>query len=366
MEALIITKTEEFQRLKPEWDALLEESGQNNLFLDFNWLFCRWHFLEQQSSLFIIITRDKGRLVGIAPFMILKKGRLPRLAFIGEGISDYEDVIATGDIKKREEIILSIFTVIEKSKLWNIFQLKGIQEDSPNLPIFKKLCAEYRKKINIFIHSHRDGAPYIKINEKWESYCGRLRKKIIADSKRQKNRLEKDFPGIRFEHISDASQAQNCLGELAKFHRLIRKKKNNHSIFDEDKNLNFFRELAVMMLKSGKFIFSVLRTEKQLAALHMGFADKDIFYYYIPAYNPEFGRYSIGRLLLIELMKYVFEHNFQRFDFMLGQEDYKQEWAANVQNLYFINAFSGGLPANIASLFTATKLRAKKILGKKW
>lgn len=366
MESSVITNSERFKNLQKDWDTLLEKSETSNIFLTFDWLFCRWHFLENDNSLFIVTITDNGDIVGIAPFMLAKKGRFVELGFIGKGVSDYEDIIVSGDQKKREEIIVLILETIRHSKAWNVFQLKGIPQDSPNLIVFKRLQSNYKEKMMILMDSHHDGAPYIEINQDWESYCNTLRKKFVADSRRQKKRLEKDFPEVKLEHVFEPDEAEYLLSGLLELHKHIRNVKNTQSIFDSEENRLFFHRITKDMLKINKLIFSALKIDKEVAALHMGFIDKNVFYYYIPAYNQKFSQYSIGRLLLLELVKYAFEQGFSRFDFMLGEEDYKQEWTTKNQELYFINIFSQTLSGNIAFFLSIFKLKIKKLLGRKW
>lgn len=357
MESSVVTSTEEFKNLEAAWSALLEKSSQDNIFLDFNWLFSRWQNLKGKNHLFIVIIRDKDEIAGIAPFMLFKKGGLPTLAFIGTGVSDYEDIITSGDQQKREGIVSAVINALQKNQSWSAFHLKGIRADSLNLPAFKKLFS---------LQGHRDGAPYIGIERKWEEYCAGLRKKLVSDSKRQKNRLESDHPGMSFEHITDVRQAHGYLDKLAGFHREIRKKKKTKSIFENHTNMAFFREAIDTMLPQNKLVFSVLKSGRQIAALHMGFSYCNTFYYYLPAYNPLFAKYSIGRLLLAELVKYAFTSGFRRFDFMLGQEDYKEQWTTENTSLYFINAFSSRPAGRMAMAISAMKLKAKKALGRKW
>ena len=55
----------------------------------------------------------------------------------------------------------------------------------------------------------------------------------------------------------------------------------------------------------------------------------------MPTYEGgEWVRYSTGRLLLLELIKWSIENGLKYFDFTIGGEAYKKEWCDIEDNLY--------------------------------
>ncbi len=67
-------------------------------------------------------------------------------------------------------------------------------------------------------------------------------------------------------------------------------------------------------------------------AAHLGLQCLDRLHYWFPAYDPEFGRYSFGQLLLLELIREGIEHGVRHVDLGKGESRYKNELAtAHIQ-----------------------------------
>jgi CelD/BcsL family acetyltransferase involved in cellulose biosynthesis len=59
--------------------------------------------------------------------------------------------------------------------------------------------------------------------------------------------------------------------------------------------------------------------------------DRDTFYYYLPAWEPSLARLAPSSLLLAHLIERAYARGLKRFDFMLGDEPYKADWATETR-----------------------------------
>jgi CelD/BcsL family acetyltransferase involved in cellulose biosynthesis len=57
------------------------------------------------------------------------------------------------------------------------------------------------------------------------------------------------------------------------------------------------------------------------------------FYYWIPAYDPEFNVLSPGRLMLHFMLRECYDRGGREFDFLVGDEDYKWHYATHVRRV---------------------------------
>src|ERR1022692_4320992 len=100
MQAQEIENAVEFDSLRGEWNALLERSSANGVFLTWEWLRTWWKQLAERRKLSIVAIRSEGQLVGLAPLAIRPAG-IKRFfpfrcrEFLGSGTagSDYLDLI---------------------------------------------------------------------------------------------------------------------------------------------------------------------------------------------------------------------------------------------------------------------------------
>src|SRR5438034_687859 len=96
----VVEQAARFRDLRQEWNALLQASASDCLFLTWEWLYTWWQCLSGKNSLFLLLVRFGEELVAIAPMMIRPR-QLTRLLpfqtleFLGTGSagSDYLDLI---------------------------------------------------------------------------------------------------------------------------------------------------------------------------------------------------------------------------------------------------------------------------------
>lgn len=366
MKAVIIREISEFKKLEKDWNFILSNSSIENVFLTFEWQFSWWQHFKHRYLLYIILVLDKNQIVGIAPLMLSKQYGFRQLRFISGPNADYEDIITTGDVKKREEIIAIIIETLGTSKDWDMFRLEGIRGSSPNFILFSNIS---RKKNNLKVsfQAHKDGAPYIPITESWEEYCFKLRKKFLSDTKRQLSKLTKEDNLLFSENIVDKSKIPPLLNTLMEFHKARHKSLGHRSIFEDKVICNFFGEVADVLFDKGWLDLRFIQINNAIIALHLGFRYRDIFYYYFPTFSNEFRQYSVGRLLLFDLIFKCFSNNIKQFDFMAGREDYKNEWNPRIEPLYFLSIYHKTVLGYMAYLnFDKIIIGLKALLGKKW
>jgi hypothetical protein len=58
-------------------------------------------------------------------------------------------------------------------------------------------------------------------------------------------------------------------------------------------------------------------------------ADGEKVYYYLPAFDRRFDKYSVGSILLKHIILEAGAEGYQAFDFLRGDEKYKQLWGTN-------------------------------------
>ena len=91
----LITTRAGFDALEPEWNALFERAGRGEqMFQQFNWL---WHWANHYATAgteFAIVTgRRAGKLALVWPTVIERPARLRQLAWMGDPVGQYGDVL---------------------------------------------------------------------------------------------------------------------------------------------------------------------------------------------------------------------------------------------------------------------------------
>ena len=102
-----VNDVEKFRALRETWNKLLRESSDDNIFLTWEWLFMWWQHYGGDKKLRILIIKESGKIIGIAPFMQSKYRKGIISVNVMENICstkgcDYSGIILT---KKKHESI---------------------------------------------------------------------------------------------------------------------------------------------------------------------------------------------------------------------------------------------------------------------
>ncbi|HTY01791.1 MAG TPA: GNAT family N-acetyltransferase [Bacteroidota bacterium] len=148
MEQRVLTTDEEFEALRPDWNAL-HEDGRGTPYQAFDWLFSWWKVYRDLVRMRLLVLRDRDRLCGVVPLFIETKKvagfSLRRLRMMGElEISgSYEPLCldhCTNDVAGASA---ELITQLLKNREVDVADFHHFSSDSP---VFKKLADEAKKK----------------------------------------------------------------------------------------------------------------------------------------------------------------------------------------------------------------------------
>jgi hypothetical protein len=172
-------------------------------------------------------------------------------------------------------------------------------------------------------------SPYVDWTRfaRWEDFTALVSSRVgnlFPDSRRKRRKLERDLGPVRFTFHDERPEVfDTCLRwksaqYLASGYR---------DLFADARNVALFRRLAA----AGLVRVSSLTAGERLVAVHLGALHEGRFYWWVPAYEPEAGRYSPGRLMLEALLEHGYRAGHHEFDFLIGEEDYKWHYATHTR-----------------------------------
>jgi CelD/BcsL family acetyltransferase involved in cellulose biosynthesis len=178
-------------------------------------------------------------------------------------------------------------------------------------------------------------SPFLDLTGGFDSYK-RDRKEagsaLFEELARKSRKLHREAGALRFEFHT---------GEQAVFDQLMKWKAAQRA---ETKTFNVLtmhwaRALLnkIRDIQTAEFagVLSVLYAGDQMAAVHLGMRSRNVFHYWIPAYNPELAKYSPGAILLLEMAMTASATGVTRIDLGTGNEKYKQRFKSGSLTLSF-------------------------------
>ncbi len=150
------------------------------------------------------------------------------------------------------------------------------------------------------------------------------RSSLLADSRRQRRRLEKELGEVKLVFDDPRPETfELCLRWKSAQYLAT----GNRDLFADPAHVRLFSELT----RRGALSVSALCAGERVVAAHLGVLAAGRFYYWIPAYDPGLRSYSPGRLLLESLVELSRERGDREFDFLLGDEPYKWQYATHTR-----------------------------------
>lgn len=110
---------------------------------------------------------------------------------------------------------------------------------------------------------------------------------------------------------------------------------------------NFHRLLVESCGEGMPVHFSVMMLGNTPIAWHLGFEYQGIYYYYMPAGNPEYQKFSPVKIHLYCLITRAIERGYRRYDHLRGDETYKSGWSNGCQYVNDRAVIDGGISSKI-------------------
>ena len=336
-----------------------EHNSYYHAFQSYDWIY-QWHTFIGSNKLkitpLIILVKVESKLSLILPLGIRNKNFIKIIECMGGDQSDYMSPLILKDFKMSELNYQKLWlSIIDHLPTYDVINLKKQPEKifKYNNPFYKIGNKQELKSYSLNIE-----------NIEWENFYNQiLKKKIRNDNTRQKKRLS-EIGNLQYEILINRMDNTKYYKELIKNKSIQYHQTQAFDIFSVNEINNFYESLINKTKESIYIHFSILKLDNKVIASHLGLYNKNIFYYLIPAYNrSDFNKYSPGKILLENLIKWSIDNKLNIFDFTTGAEQYKLNWTDTEMNLSEINHISslrGFLYSNIINLIARLKKIYKK------
>jgi CelD/BcsL family acetyltransferase involved in cellulose biosynthesis len=313
--------------LQEPWTTLLAETPGASVFLAWEWISTWWRHYGQGHELWLLTARNgAGKIVGLAPLMLASRHGgvlcLRRLRFMGSGLvcPCHVDIIARPEEKESVCAAFLSYLCTHKTE-WDILDLESMAQS----------CALGR---------HLAGAngrcdilkdlvcPFISLPGSWDVYHAGLKKKLRRNLRYFRGRLEREYANqVAFHRVTRAEELPLAMDSLVAMHQERWHARDQTTCFDNVRYVEFHRDLAALTLGCGWLRFYQLQVaDRTIAALYC-FRYQDTLYAYQIGFDPDWGTYSPGRLLIAHVIKEAIGEGVHEFDWLRGGHEYKFEWA---------------------------------------
>ena len=255
------------------------------------------------SGVRVIVSEQDGQPVAFLPFQPDQKGIA---VSVGGSMNDFQGLISEPD---------SDCSLVELLKLASVSRFKC-----------HKLL-DWRNDLGDFVLS-RSSSPIVNLARGFQSWKADLQghgSEQLKQLARKERKLERECGSVRFEF---RSMDPDVLQTLIRWKRDQYLRTREVDIFSYD----WTGRLLMRLLSSPQDsalqpVLSAMYAGNKLVAAHYGLMSDTVCHWWFPVYDPEYGKYSPGKLLLCRILEESAREGIVRFDFGAGDESYKYSFA---------------------------------------
>ncbi len=212
---------------------------------------------------------------------------------------------------------------------WHTLDLNPIDRDTE----WAKEVSEVLRANRCYVTDYfRFGNWYLDVDGRsFDDYFATLPGKLRNTLKRKQNKLARE-KGFDFELVTDVDQLDAALAEYNRIYSLSWKVAEPHP--------DFIAAVCRDFAKRDWLRMGILRVEGVAAAAQIWFLKHKVASIFKLAYDPHFGKYSVGSILTKELMSHAIDQDkVDVVDYLCGDDAYKQDWMSHRRERYGLRAY---------------------------
>ena len=308
-----IETIEGFAALRTDWERAYAADANAHIFVSWPWLRAwfelvpyRWAVLAarpegspQYTGFLPLIERGPG-LPGFPPVCTLQMGGRPLACYTGfVGAPAFE-----------KDAIAAIASHLERDRSWQRLQLEGVLD--PRVELFLERFSPDGYSVR-----KSPGMPslYLSLPSSWEAFLENFHGPRTRHRLARSLARARDGPlfGIRAAAGSAAGDDLDML--LAMWQRR----------WGPKPAAPYHRAMLRCCLENGIATLRVMADGGRTVASYAALLDRTrrTFILYIMSHDPAYARFSPGRTMVADAIRYAIEEGFERFDFLVGADAYK-------------------------------------------
>jgi CelD/BcsL family acetyltransferase involved in cellulose biosynthesis len=312
--------------LTAEWNDLYERCPDATPLQRPEWLLpwiekccpCQW---------FAITIRDGNRLTGLALLLAYPRDGKRILAFAGGGVSDYLGLLC--EPGREAEVVETIIESVVAERDWDVLELTDVAADSALL------------KLSLFqgqIREH-DSVSVLPLPEAKEQLLGIFSKRQRANLRNAASRMQRSGGG----HIESATSETlaEYLDDLFRLHTTRWAQSGQPGVLADQNTRAFHERCAPALLSKGILKIHRLKLGAGTIGVLYSLWERGTVFCYMQGFDPAYAKLSPGTQLMFAVMDEAQRQGIRRFDFLRGQEEYKEHWRAQAQPTFCITRTKG-------------------------
>jgi len=323
--AVALAGGHELAALATAWNALAGPVP----FRSFEWMESWWrHYQLPGWQTYLLQVEDcAGRIVGIAPWYLSRSrvaGRVVQFLGSGEVCSEYQTILAQPGLESAVAAALVRWLSSDGARDWDLLNLETPQANDATIAAL----ADGFAALGHVVHQ-RPGMPCWRseLPDSWEEFVRKL-SKSRRERLRQLTRKYFDPGRIRTRWVASEGELAPAFDLFVDLHQRRRRSLGQPGCYSSWRFAGFHREVSRRLCAQGKLRLLLTELDGRLIGAEYDFMDGRTVYYYSTGIDPDAAADHPGWLAMIGSLRLAIEDRCRGFDFLRGDEAYKNSWGA--------------------------------------
>lgn len=316
----LVEGVDSFVRLEAAWNELARSVATSHYTQTFEWARLGWEARDTDASdrLVCATVWSGERLVAVWPFQSKRFGYATRLEPLGCGMhEEYGDPLISHGFDA-SSVCRQMLKLLRP--MADVIEVPFVRFDSP---IQKALAALGAFNIPTLLKAF---ALEKRGSESFDALLQTYSANFRANLKQKRKRLQK-LGTLRFELPEDYDSCAGTIDWVVDEKRRWLKRLDKQSPWlGKDEAVRFFRAASMKRSEFGRVGFFRLTLDGRPIAAFLTTIDRTRVEMLTTSFDPEFGRFSPGMLIIEEVARWCFERDLD-FDMRILHMEYKERWA---------------------------------------
>jgi CelD/BcsL family acetyltransferase involved in cellulose biosynthesis len=324
----------------PEWEALYEADPAASPFTSAQWARAWWPHWAGSARPWLVAVREQGRLIGLAPLVLRRRGPFRVLGPLGREPGNYWDVLALPEYRSAVETAVAR-NLAERSGDWDAIALGGVPAGSGIGPALERAGLRVSRRPPV---PH----PGLELPASFDDYLSALPGKRRKDLRRHLRRLDegeitrRELTGDR--EIAAAIESWQEM-RVRWWHARGKVLNPEHA---SPRFRDFISDLMRLLVPAGLALVWEYRHRNDLVGVELSLTTERRFYAWLDGYEPAAARLGIGKLAVGDGIRSSIAAGRSYFDFMVGAESYKYWFGASDRYCEWLMSSHGAVRSRAA------------------
>jgi CelD/BcsL family acetyltransferase involved in cellulose biosynthesis len=317
----VLAESDELREIEPEWRALAV--GRGNAFLTPEW-FRSWltQYGAEHEPLVCALREDGGRLRGLLALALARSGRPRTCTIAGANLGDqFHPVAAPGD--EVEVAAAAGRDLAELRDRWSVLVLDHVERERPWVEALTDATGiRLRRRRNAEVP-----LPLIDLEPhgSWSDYLASRSSNLRRQAGNLTRRAERNH-ALVVRRTREPGELDRDVRTLFDLHDRRFAARGGTSLASE-RTRSFHRDFAGAALRQGWLRLWFLELDGRPVAAWYGWLLGGRYAYYNGGFDPDYSAARPGFVLHCKVIEAALEEGAAEYDFLLGDEPYKQRFA---------------------------------------